>query len=64
MLSRNTDFCIALKGSQGLNGAPGLPGASGLPGLKGKELTSLCITGSRFIYLTTTDSNSSLFMAE
>lgn len=41
MLSRNTDFCIALKGSQGLSGAPGLSGASGLPGLKGKELTSL-----------------------
>lgn len=41
MLSRNTNLCIALKGSQGLSGAPGLPGASGLPGLKGKELTSL-----------------------
>lgn len=64
VLSRNTDFCIALKGSQGLSGVPGLPGASGLPGLKGKELTSLCIPGSRFIYLITTNSNSFLLMAE
>ena len=27
-------------------------------------LTSLCVTGSRFIHLTRTDSNTSLFMAE
>ena len=28
------------------------------------DLTSLCVTGSSFIYLTTTDSDSFLFMAE